>query len=432
MKKISRLKERVIIIVILVLLGWYVFSIIENKTQKRDPNILTLWVAPNQAQGLFWGKVVKEWNKTGLGLKVKVRTIPASGSSEEAILTSLVANTNPDMCTNIFSGFGAQLSSLGAIHSLSEFKGYKELIKKRKMENIMEHWKYKGVNYILPLYCSPALNWWRWDKLQKYGYNKIPRTYSDLYELAKKVTIPFKQYAIYVVRGRDWWDRWFDYIAYYYAAGDGKPYIKDNKAVLDNEYSREVLDFFKTCIDNKWTMPGDMKDIFYKGQVFGETHGPWDILVAEQMYPEILKVVKVGPILVPDSHKGPLYTYADSKGMIIFKSCPNKEEAWKFMEWVFSQDKYSKLWLVETSMPPARGDLMTNPIFEDYYKDHPIAAKYAEYVPRAIPTAFITETLDVQMAMTNLVIEPLQYKTSTVNEAITKLTSKINKILEKN
>ena len=97
------IKERIIVIVILILLGWYVFSIIDNTTAKRDPDILTLWVATNQTQGLFWAKVVKDWNKSGLGLKVTARTIPASGSSEQAILTSLVANTNPDMCTNIFS-----------------------------------------------------------------------------------------------------------------------------------------------------------------------------------------------------------------------------------------------------------------------------------------------------------------------------------------
>jgi multiple sugar transport system substrate-binding protein len=426
------MKERIIIIIVLILFGWYVVSIIANKTKKRDPDILTFWVAPNQTQGLFWGKVVNDWNKSGLGLKVEVRSIPASNSSEEAILTSIVSNTNPDMCTNIFSGFGAQLSSLEAIYPLSDFDGYEELIKTRDMETIMKHWELKGKNYIFPIYCNPFLNWWRWDKLQENGFDKIPITYSDLYELAEKVTIPFKQYAIFAVQGRDWWDRWADYIAYYYAAGNGAPYIKDNKAVLDNKYSREVLEFFKKCLDNKWTMTGNIKDAFFKGQVFGKVHGPWDILVAEQLYPEVLKSVKIGPILVPDSHKGPIYTYADSKGMVIFKSCPNKEEAWKFMKWVFSQDKYSKLWVEQTSMPPARGDLMKNPMFADYYKKHAIAAQYADYVSRAVPTAFITDTLDVQTAMTNLVIEPLEYKTTTVDEAIKKLTVKIDDILEKN
>ena len=115
--------------------------------------------------------------------------------------------------------------------------------------------------------------------------------------------------------------------------------------------------------------------------------------------------------------------------MVIFEKCPKKEEAWKFMKWVFSQDKYSELWVEMTSMAPARGDLMENPIFADYYKKNQIAAQYADYVSRAVPTAFITETLDVQQAMTNLVIEPLEYHTTTVKEAIKKLTLKINKIL---
>jgi len=432
MKVKTGIKERIIVIVILALLAWYVVSIIENKTEKRDPDILTLWVAPNQVQGLFWNKVVTDWNKSGQGLKVKFRSIPAASSSEQAILTAIISNTNPDMSTNIFSGFGAQLSSLNAVHPLSDFDGYDELIKERKMEEIMKHWVYKGKNFIFPIYCNPTLFWWRWDKLQEHGFNKIPTTYSDLYEMAKKVTIPYKRYAIQAVRGRDWWDRWSDYIAYYYAAGNGAPYInvKENKAVLDNKYSVEALTFIKKCIDNKWTMLEPLPNAFYQGWVFGAVHGPWDILVVKQLYPKLLKVIKLGPILVPDSHKGPTYTYADSKGWVIFKSCQRKEEAWKFMKWVFSQDKYSKLWIEMTSMAPARGDLMQNPNFAEYYKTHPIAKQYAGYVSRSIPTAFITETLAVQSAMTNLVIEPLEYKTSTVKQAIKNLTEKINTILK--
>ena len=424
--------ERLIIIIVILLLGWYVVSIILNKNVKRDPNTIFMWIAPNQTQSKFWSEVVKEWNDSGLGLQVEYRNIPDSSSSEEAILTSIVSNTNPDICTNIFSGFGAQLAALDAIVPLSEFEGYDELIAKREMKDIMDSWKFQDKNFIFPIYCNPILNWWRMDKLRENGFDELPITYSDLYKIAEKVTIPYKQYAIKVFSGRTWSSRWNDYIAYYYAASDGKPYIVDDKAALDNEYSKDVLDFFAKCTDNGWTLRTDSNDAFYTGKVFGEVHGAWDVAIVEQLYPEIKKDIGVGPILVPDNHEGPIYTFADSKGIVLFDSCQRKDEAWKFIKWVFSQDKFSRLWLEYTNMPPARGDLLTNPIFKEYYDSNQIGATYAEYVNRAVPSALITNTIDVQQAMTNYAIEPIQYKTESVGEIIQNLTKKINKLMEKN
>ncbi|VFS14282.1 extracellular solute-binding protein [Enterobacter cancerogenus] len=53
------------------------------------------------------------------------------------------------------------------------------------------------------------------------------------------------------------------------------------------------------------------------------------------------------------------YTFGDSKGLVIFSSSKRKEQAWQFMQWVFSNPEHDRLWLELTGMPPARADLMS-------------------------------------------------------------------------
>ncbi len=426
----SKVTNWIISAVIVALLAWYVISIINNKEAGRDPNVLTLWIAPSDQQAQFWDQVVKDWNSSNLGMKVVYSTIQTAGSSEESILNSLVTDTNPDICDNIFAGFVAQLSQLNIIYNLKEFEGFDELVKSRQMEHIMKGWEKNGKNYVFPMYSNPVMYWWRGDKLKENGWNTPPTTYSELTKLAQKITIPNKQYAIKLFVGRMWWDRWSDYLAYYYAASDGRPYIENDKAVFNNQYSKEVLDFFNLFFKNNWSMiDTNISTAFWEGKIFAEIHGPWDIPFATQNYPNVLKTVIISPIPVPDNHKGPKFTLADTKGLIIFKTCKHPEEAWKFMKWLFSQEKYSLLWLEKTAMPPARGDLLTNATFKEYYDKNPLAKAYAEYVGTAMPPALITNTIDVQQAMTNYIMEPLMYKTSTVDAALNKATKKVDAIL---
>jgi len=82
---------------------------------------LVLWTAPNPLQEEFWKTILEEWKSVRPDIEIEWSVIPAAGSSEEAILTAIAAGKAPDICTNIFSGFGAQLADLGVLHPLDSF-----------------------------------------------------------------------------------------------------------------------------------------------------------------------------------------------------------------------------------------------------------------------------------------------------------------------
>ena len=423
--------RNIIIALIVVLLGYYLWTIIERATGKKETRQnLLFWITPDEQTEKFWKIVVSEWNKSGEGMKVEFRNIPDAGSSEEAIFNSIASRTTPDICSGIFSGFNSQLVLLNAVCNLQNFEGYKELTKQRKMQKLLKYWSVNGKDYAFPIFSSPLLVWWRWDILRKYGWENVPETYSDIYKLSEQVGIPNKRYSLMVFGTPDWWSRWNDFIAYYYAASGGKPYIVNNKAVFDNKYGKEIMTFFKTMLEKKYTRYiFDNKLAFYENFLVGRANFANEVEFARKNFPEILKKIKIGPLPVPDSYKGKKYTRANTRGLVIFKMSKYPKEAWGFIKWVFSQDRFSLLWLECTGFPPVRGDLMTNPIFKKFFKKNKIVYEYARYMDTAIPPASIAETIAVQDAMTNKLIEPMVYGNDSIDVLLKKTVEQVNKDL---
>ncbi len=397
---------------------------------------IKFWTAPNPLQEEFWKPLVEEWNAKHPDIQIEWRTIPAARSSEEAILTAIAAGEGPDICTNIFSGFAAQLAEQDQLVDFAKEFGvdFWILVGARRMENIVEGWKLGDHYYVIPIYANPMVMWWRKDKLQELGFNRPPRTYGEIYELAKKYANPPEKFAMIVLKGRNWWDRWFDFISFYYAASGGKPYIDTaaGKAVFNNEYGKKVAEFIYTMFKNKWTT-SDWGKVFplANGKALGSLMGPWSLNWAKENYPEVYNNLWISPLPVPDDYPEgkPVKTFADTKGLVMFKSCKYKKEAFEFIKWVFMNPVNDARWIEITKMPPARGDLATNPLFAKYMEEDPYFAAYAREVGNAVPPALITNTIDVQEAMTTFLTEPLMYLKATPDEALEKAVKEINKLL---
>jgi multiple sugar transport system substrate-binding protein len=393
--------------------------------------VIRMWVAPNETQEAFWKIAVAKWNNSGLGARVDFTTIPETRSSEDAILTALVAGSAPDISTNIFSGFAAQLANLQQLQDLSVFDGYEELIAARHMGTIMKGWDQNGKSYVLPIYSNPTMVWWRKDILRQLGIETVPTTFDDVYRLSEKYAAADKKFGMQVVAGRRWADRWFDFISYYYATAGGAAYIKDGKAVYDNPAGLSVLTFINTMFKNGWTTTDfDGDEPLATGAVAGAVRGPWDIAFFKKTYPDSLNNIVIGPMIREYDNGEKVHTFADSKGLVIFQHSKVKAEAFAFVSWIFSNDELSLLWLEKTGLPPARGDPAENEIFRTFYQANPMVAEYAAYVDVAVPPAFIEGTIDVQKFMGIEMLEPVQYGTKDPRTALTDSVRRTDKLLK--
>jgi multiple sugar transport system substrate-binding protein len=430
----SKFIKYLVIVLIIIGLGWYIYSLVQNAENRTNRKVISLWTAPTDFQLAFWSKAAEKWNKMGKGPKIVVNSIPAADSSEAAILNSIASRTSPDICENIFDGFSAQLAQIGAIHNMKDFEGFDELVKERKMESVMKRIQYKGENYMFPDLFLTTQYGWNWEILQKLGWTDVPRTYSDVYKLGKQFCDSKLKYALQVSPGRNWWNRWNDFISLYYGASKGQPYIdiENNKASFNDKYGKEALTFYKTLFDNGWAPNNTSNTMyFYEGKVVGMLCMPYDIDFMKNNFPDFLKKIKIGPIVVPDGMENKGYSLMDAKGMVIFKDSPHAKESWDFLRWVFSSDEMTILWMKLSRHPASRGDLLTNPKFKEFFDENPLLKQIAGFIPYGRPSAPITKTADVQQIMTDDLTNAMIYNTTTVDKALKNASEKIDKVLAK-
>ncbi|WP_198356456.1 extracellular solute-binding protein [Sphingomonas sp. TX0522] len=379
-----------------------------TKSERRDDRI-RLWVAPNAAEEGFWKVAVARWNASARGLPVSFTTIPTAGNSEDTVLSALVAGTEPDLSTNIFSGFAVQLATLGQVENLAAMPGYAELVERRHMGAIMPGWTQNGRVSALPIYSSPTLLWWRSDLLEANGLGAPPRTYDEVYAFSDRYAAGRRaRYGMQVVAGRSWQDRWFDFIPFYYAASHGQPYLDARQALYANRPGLEVATFMNRMFRKRWTAPDfDAEEPLVSGLAAGAVRGPWDVERFANIYPDTLARIAVGPMVAQSPSMGPAATFSDSKGVVIFRNSRVKRQAFDFLAWVLGDEALNLLWLEHTGLSPARADLLENPRFAAYYRKSALGRAYAEHVASARPPALSEYTIDVQKIMSAALIEPL-------------------------
>jgi multiple sugar transport system substrate-binding protein len=394
--------------------------------EENNTSTLKMWVAPNITQETFWGSAIRDWNAIPGNTKIEFTAIPVAGSSEEAIMNALASGTEPDISTNIFIGFATQLAGLGQLTDFSTLEGYDALVNARKMKPFTDAWEINGENNVIPIYVSPIVYWWRGDLLEKLGVDRVPVTYQEVYSLSEKNVAAGGRYSMQVTAGKNWWDRWFDFVPLYYAASGNTPYLNNDRAEFNNPAGLEVLTFIQKMFRNKWSSYDftAADDPLVTSDVIGAVRGPWDITRYREQYPDILKTIRIGPMLTAAGSAAPA-TMADSKGLVLFNSSDKKEEAWKFIQWVYSNPKYDVKWLELTNMPPAREDLLTNPLFSGYLNNNPLAKEIISYVNRATPPAATTRTIDVQRSMTQM-IERTIFENDSPAQALQKSADEIN------
>lgn len=386
-----------------------------------EPAIVTFWTAPNPAQELFWKDVVDDFNATHPDIQIDWAVIPAGASSEEVLLTSVATGTAPDISTNIFAGFAAQLISSGAAVPLDEFPGFWDTVEGRQMRNILEKgWEFEGHQYIMPIYNNAMQYWWGKDLLEAAGMSEPPRTYSEVLALCEAIGEPGATYAIQYPSYKNWWDRWFGYLTLYYAASGGAPYLdlENNEVLFDNEYGMDVLNFMDETFRTACAPTDDLSDPQPLGMVAGKVKGPWSINSTAEKYPDFEYVVGSPPVPDDFPEGEPVYTFADTKGMIMFTQSEVQPEAWEFIKWYFEDVQHDVDWLEATNMPPVREDLTTNTAFDAYWVDNPVIKKYAEGVPYSVPPALTPSTIEVQRIMGSEMIEPIWFGTKSTDEAM--------------
>jgi multiple sugar transport system substrate-binding protein len=223
--------------------------------------------------------------------------------------------------------------------------------------------------------------------LRAAGVPEVPKTYAEYFALGDRVREKLNgegKPEVWVGE-RDirpiWWQRMFDFYPFYLAASGGQPLFRNDTVAFGNRAAEEVFGFFQTCYGRRYyprTSFFQSVDPFMLEKKVSHVAGPWQVAAIRKFAPGL--EYTVSPLPVPEARGGPVYTFGDFKNIAVFTTSKHPREAWEFVRFLLEAEHDLQL-LQMCDQIPVRGDLLTNPIFAEYFNKNPKMVKFAEQVP---------------------------------------------------
>jgi multiple sugar transport system substrate-binding protein len=354
----------------------------------KDAVELTYWPAPNAQEVELADSLVSEWNALHPDVHVVMQPIPVNQSTEEVLLAAIAGKTTPDICSNINPIALRDYVASGGLLALDQFSDFDSVAAQRVPPDLLRLFKTPdGHFYQVPWKTNPVMMFYNLRLLKSAGVHTVPRTYSDYYALGDSVlkNLNAAGKADIWMGERDirpiWWQRMFDVYPFYLAASGGMPLFRNDSAAFGNTSAEEVFSFFRTCYARGYfprTSFYQSVDPFMLEKKVTHIAGPWQVAAIRKFAPAL--DYAVSPIPVPDRRDGPVYTFGDFKNVAIFTTSKHPREAWAFVRFLL-QAKFDRLLLRLCDQIPVRGDLLTNPLFAEYFRSNPMMVRFAEQIP---------------------------------------------------
>lgn len=404
----------------------------------EDVKTLTYWSAPNPQEYAMAQELVAEWNRENPHIQVKLQALPAGQSSEEVLLSAMVAGTTPDICSNIWPGVTNDFIRAKGLYPLDIFADFEEVMTARLPQDVLESVRSSdGHVYQVPWKTNPIMVQYNIKMFEQAGIHEFPGTYSEFLEAAAKITKDtngdgrIDQWMGFRDIRPIWWQRYYDYYTSYITASGGKTFFDKGELAIDREASNQVFTFFKSLYDGGYFPRSSLQgNAFLYGTIAIEFTGPWNIAFLENNAPESLHY-DFAPVPVPDNYEGEVYSYGDHKNIVIFSTTKHPEESWEFVKYLTTKEADYKL-LSFARQIPVRKDLLDNPEYEDFFREHPLLAKFAEQAAYTRGVDSIRDLKEILDAVARYYEKSAVYGAISPEQATAEMIEAINVIREWN
>ncbi|MEH2166323.1 MAG: ABC transporter substrate-binding protein [Nostoc sp.] len=347
--------------------------------EKNDGVIhLSLWqsINPPTNRDVF-NKLVDKFNQTHT--HVKVESIFVGQPQLPKILTAVVGNAPPDILS-FDPQLTGQFMELGAIRPLEKWLD-KSPLKSEISPNLWEELKLDGHLWSIPLYTSNLGIFYRPKLFQAAGITQIPKTWEELREVAKKLTIDSngdnrpEQYGMLLPLGKEEWTvfSWFPFLL-----SAGGEVVTNNRPNLTNAGAIAALQFWQDLLkDGSATLSsperGYEEDAFIAGRVAMQITGPWTYIIKSN--------VDFNVFPIPTNMKPATVTATGN--MYLMKTTPAREQAaLKFLEYVLSEE-FQKEWSMGTGFLPVNLKATQSEAYQQFINQKPLLKVFMEQIPLA-------------------------------------------------
>lgn len=381
---ISSLKPyQLIFFIVIILLS----GCTRNKSNNSD-YLLTYWSSTNPYEIDLARELVAQWNEMRPDARVKLQPLPEGRSGEEVLIIAAAGGTAPDVCSNVPPIIVPLLAQAEALVPVDQFSDGREYLAERIPPEVLSTFiALDGKLFQIPWKGNPIMVQYNTGILKEVGFEGLPLTWTEWDSLAALVSGDTDgdgrddRWMADINIIAEWRQRLFDFYPFFIAASGGQTLLTDNRKInFDNEITSNIFEFYANGFRNGWYANSIwIGDQYLRGRMAAHITGPWNIAHTERFKPEGFEY-DFAPIPVPDDFSGDKYTFGDPKSIGIFSTSEHPDEAWEFVKFLTSPQADKRL-LEICSQLPLRKELLTDSLYQDYFKTHPHMQKFAELVP---------------------------------------------------
>jgi len=302
-------------------------------------------------------ELVPELERRHPGLKVEVQQIPWTAAHEK-LLTAFVGRELPDVA-QMGNTWIPEMAALEAIEPLdARVAASGHLVPEDYFPGIWETNVLDGVLYGVPWYVDTRLVFYRGDLLAAAGVPELPRSWSGwrgAMEAVKRRGGPGRFGLLLPT------NEWAQPVALAVAAGAELLADGGRRGAFRAPEFRRAAEFFTGLYRDGLAPPLANSQVanLYQQMAAGEfamyVTGPWNLGEFRRRLPASLQGSwATAPLPAPDGMPWPGVSLAGGSSLVVFRSSPRKDAAWKVVEYLSEVAVQKRFWTLCGDLPARR------------------------------------------------------------------------------
>jgi len=345
---------------------------------------ITVWALG--AEGEKLGELAKDFEAENPDSKVKVTVIPFDAAHDK-IATAIAGGQTPDM-TLAGTTWLPEFAATGALDPTPT-----DVIDESAFfEGSWSTTVVDGTSMGAPWYTETRQIYYRKDLAEKAGVTPEPGwTWDDLKAFTEAMQDKGgAKWGISLQPGGQ--GSWQTMVPF--AWQKGAELVEGDEFTFDTPQMQEGLDFYASFFEEKISptdlAPGALESGFIDGSIGSFVSGPWHMgILRDQGGEDFDAKWSVAPMPTEDSGT----SFTGGSDWVVFKDAPNRDTAWKFVDFLTQDPQQQKLYELVGSLPAVQstwesGELSTDPLlksFGDQLQDAKSAPAIATWEQVAAP-----------------------------------------------
>jgi multiple sugar transport system substrate-binding protein len=375
----------------------------------------------SKGTGPYFEAAAKAFEAANPGTKIQIEVVPWD-NLQQKLTTDISAGANADLSI-IGTRWLLDYVSQGVVAPLDSY--VTPDFKARFVPTFLTPSVMNGKIYGLPIAASARAMYYNKDVFKKAGYDTAPATWADFKTAADKIKATGGGVFPFGLQGKEIET---DVYFYYGMWSEGGEIIKDGKSGLDSQAAIDAAKMYKGFIDGGLTEPGvtsynreDVQNLFKQGKVATVITAPF---LSGQIKKEAPNL-NYGVAPIPTGPNGDGGTYGVTDSIVLFANSKVKDEAWKFLDFIFTTDQRTAFDKVEGFLP-VNAEEAKNPMFAD---DADLKV-FASLLPKARFAPVIPGWEDIAQTTSNAV-QKIYLGQGDIEATLKEAAAKVNATLAK-